>query len=1062
MEFESTIAVVFDSIVDQNTNTAPASLLASIKTLKTLLQNAAKDEIDPKKLELYRKVRLSNPKIQERVVNVAGALDLLALAGFATNGEYLLYTPPEKNATEICYAIIKEIELKRQELELIAAQASPRNESPFLSDEERRKRHERAKSARKAKEAERALTQCRWQEDKEERALKLEREERAKAAQFAKEAGLAFGITIRSRGSSMPLATPMAAAPKPNLAIMKRSPEQVPVESEEQQSPADLIDMEESMASPLKTAVTVLPGECVGKKQPAGPDAMDVEDAIIKHVDEEFEDRKPAAKASAPVSLENDESWSWEVCQEHIPRCTTAAGVRDSSVFAKRAQQLGAGQPSCLKRLFKELNDLSQSLPLKPPIWVRFDEETPQYLRTLVAAPLGTPYASGLFCFDVYIPDNYPQVPPKVELLTTGGGSVRFGPNLYADGKVCLSLLGTWSGPKWSSLHSTLYQVLISIQGLILGVEHPYYLEPGHGGWEGLVKDGDFQVKGHTLSGTTVQEEVGVPKAVVGYEDVLRVGTVKYAMLETLSGPRHLAPFGKAIEAHFYQNRNLIINEVRKWLSDHSFGRQRQEGKAEAIDELNTFLPKLEEYLSKMVLPSFDEGEPNKKARLLEDGPLSRLKGDTAQESMIVDDTEKSAAEEKLDVVETKRHLMQEAAGQGIYVIAGKLQEELKRLEELQRLMNEAAAENNFIRAGRLQEQFQALTALDTKQKPSQTPLASVWYQDDSDDGEDHDVPMSGPASTGLPQPVSHYPPVPPGYQGHMMADHHPWGSGNPLGATDPAPGSPAVNSEVASAASVSVIQDLPKKPIPRDVLCRLRIRLPGDTSVVEDFDRSDSLSAVYHRLESLIPCEYHCPGAQAAVAPHVHDSAFSQPLSSAGYTLLLSHPKREFSLEMYGTKSLLELNLSPSATLTVMKCSDRGIVHRGELESRLREAQGNAMELDGLTYEGLVELTERVGGAAPSEGSAFVGMSEEDLQQNSDVMSPSSYLASLANMEVDKGLDENERRCPICLGEYDPADNSESVRKVTKCDHVFHDACLVTWLRTKSSCPLCKTSIAH
>jgi hypothetical protein len=30
--------------------------------------------------------------------------------------------------------------------------------------------------------------------------------------------------------------------------------------------------------------------------------------------------------------------------------------------------------------------------------------------------------------------------------LTTGGGRCRFNPNLYAGGKVCLSILGTWSG----------------------------------------------------------------------------------------------------------------------------------------------------------------------------------------------------------------------------------------------------------------------------------------------------------------------------------------------------------------------------------------------------------------------------------------------------------------------------------------------------------------------------------------------------------------------------------------------------------------------------------------
>jgi hypothetical protein len=36
---------------------------------------------------------------------------------------------------------------------------------------------------------------------------------------------------------------------------------------------------------------------------------------------------------------------------------------------------------------------------------------------------------------------------------------VRFNPNLYSDGKVCLSLLGTWSGPGWIPNQSTLAQV---------------------------------------------------------------------------------------------------------------------------------------------------------------------------------------------------------------------------------------------------------------------------------------------------------------------------------------------------------------------------------------------------------------------------------------------------------------------------------------------------------------------------------------------------------------------------------------------------------------------------
>ena len=71
-------------------------------------------------------------------------------------------------------------------------------------------------------------------------------------------------------------------------------------------------------------------------------------------------------------------------------------------------------------------------------------------------------------------------IPSPLQLLTTGG--VRFNPNLYACGKVCLSLLGTWAGGRgegWIAGTSTMLQVVLSIQALIL-VETPYYNEPGY------------------------------------------------------------------------------------------------------------------------------------------------------------------------------------------------------------------------------------------------------------------------------------------------------------------------------------------------------------------------------------------------------------------------------------------------------------------------------------------------------------------------------------------------------------------------------------------------------
>jgi ubiquitin-conjugating enzyme E2 O len=61
-------------------------------------------------------------------------------------------------------------------------------------------------------------------------------------------------------------------------------------------------------------------------------------------------------------------------------------------------------------------------------------------------------------------------------------GGLELNPNLYGDGYVCLSLLGTWEGDEdemWTPGVSTMLQVLVSIQGLILNAK-PYFNEPGY------------------------------------------------------------------------------------------------------------------------------------------------------------------------------------------------------------------------------------------------------------------------------------------------------------------------------------------------------------------------------------------------------------------------------------------------------------------------------------------------------------------------------------------------------------------------------------------------------
>ncbi len=146
-----------------------------------------------------------------------------------------------------------------------------------------------------------------------------------------------------------------------------------------------------------------------------------------------------------------------------------------------KTSQPGGGGPEKMRRIRAEILSLSSSLPLhkNASIFLLLSEARLDLMKVLIVGPVDTPYEFGLWEFHVQLTSEYPNRPPIVHLMTTGGGSVRFGPNLYACGKVCLSLLGTWQGPGWMPGQSTLLQLFVTIQSIIL-VAEPYFLEPGH------------------------------------------------------------------------------------------------------------------------------------------------------------------------------------------------------------------------------------------------------------------------------------------------------------------------------------------------------------------------------------------------------------------------------------------------------------------------------------------------------------------------------------------------------------------------------------------------------
>lgn len=138
-------------------------------------------------------------------------------------------------------------------------------------------------------------------------------------------------------------------------------------------------------------------------------------------------------------------------------------------------------QPSEPKSFYsavkREIKLLKSDLP--PGVWVRGYMDRMDLLSVMIAGPTKTPYEGGLFVFDVQLGGEYPRAPPLCHYHSYC--TDRLNPNLYEDGKVCVSLLGTWSGrgvEVWGK-DSSLLQVIVSLQGLILNAE-PYFNEAGY------------------------------------------------------------------------------------------------------------------------------------------------------------------------------------------------------------------------------------------------------------------------------------------------------------------------------------------------------------------------------------------------------------------------------------------------------------------------------------------------------------------------------------------------------------------------------------------------------
>lgn len=194
-----------------------------------------------------------------------------------------------------------------------------------------------------------------------------------------------------------------------------------------------------------------------------------------------------------------------------------------------------------LKRITNEIKELHESKQLLENSGIHFhiNENDMTKIYALLIGPEKTPYEKGYYLFKFTYPENYPMEPPIAKYCTQGSlgiSPVRFNPNLYTDGKVCLSMLNTWSGPGWVPTN-TMCNVLVAIQALVLN-EEPLKNEPGF----------EFAQKTETLK----------------YNRIIEYANIQISIFEMIKNtPNDFIPFKHIMVETFIKN----IDYFRAFLS---------------------------------------------------------------------------------------------------------------------------------------------------------------------------------------------------------------------------------------------------------------------------------------------------------------------------------------------------------------------------------------------------------------------------------------------------------------------------------------------------------------
>ena len=128
-----------------------------------------------------------------------------------------------------------------------------------------------------------------------------------------------------------------------------------------------------------------------------------------------------------------------------------------------------------ISRLLKDVRQIIKNPLTDNGIYYVHDDADMLKGYAMIVGPEDTPYFGGFYFFIFDYPNDYPFRPPTVTYCTNSE-NIRFNPNLYVSGKVCVSILNTWHGDQWSSCQ-TISTILLTLCTLLC--KSPLLNEPG-------------------------------------------------------------------------------------------------------------------------------------------------------------------------------------------------------------------------------------------------------------------------------------------------------------------------------------------------------------------------------------------------------------------------------------------------------------------------------------------------------------------------------------------------------------------------------------------------------